>query len=372
MSQYLLIVVSAFVVAVTATPVTRRLALRTGLVDQPSARKLHTTPVPLMGGVAIYVAFILSLILLGDRAHVREVVGIFAGATLCSFVGLWDDRVGLSPLLKLSVQLAAAAVLILSGVRTQLPWLGPLNLVVSVVWIVGITNAMNLLDNMDGLAGGIGVVASAFFLLLAAMNRQYLVGALAAALLGACIGFLVYNVNPASIFMGDSGSLFLGFMLASVGLKLRFPGQPHTVTWMIPVMVLALPVFDTGLVTLSRLRMGLNPLTTPGKDHVSHRLVRMGLTRREAVLSLQLISGALGVLAMYLSQSTPAEARVVGLCTLAAGIIGVLWFERMDGRAQQQAADPLAGKPVPTEHTEQIDDKENEKEQSRSTEGPIP
>ena len=257
----------------------RRVAYRLGIVDMPAARKVHTRPMPLMGGVAIYVAFIISLVLLGNRAYVREVVGIFAGATLCSFVGLWDDRSGLRPRTKLLVQAMAAGILILSGVAVQLPWLGALNVVITVIWVVGITNAMNLLDNMDGLCGGVAMIAAAFFLLLAAMNGQYLVGALAAAALGACIGFLMYNFNPASVFMGDSGALFLGFVLAAVGIKLRFPALSPDVSWMIPIVVLGLPVFDTTLVTVSRLRRGLNPLTTPGRDHLSHRLVAQGMSR---------------------------------------------------------------------------------------------
>ncbi len=327
MAQYLLIVVSAFIIAVGVMPAVRWVAPHVGLMDQPSARKIHARPMPLVGGVAIYVAFIVSLIVLGDKSYVREVVSIFAGATLCSFMGLWDDRTGLSPLVKLLLQVLAASILLISGVRTQLPWLGPLNGAITLLWVVGITNAFNLLDNMDGLAGGVGAVASAFFLLLAAMNRQYLVGTLAAGLLGACVGFLVYNVNPASVFMGDSGSLFLGFVLASVGLKLRFAGQPTTFSWMIPVVVLGLPIFDTTLVTISRLRRGLNPLTTPGTDHTSHRLVRMGYTRREAVLILHLASGALGVLAMYLTQSTAMEALVIGLAILAAAVYAMVRLE---------------------------------------------
>jgi len=150
------------------------------------------------------------------------------------------------------------------------------------------------------------------------MNDQYLVGALAAALLGGCLGFLLYNFNPASIFMGDSGSLFIGFILASVGIKLRFPYNTPIVTWMVPVMVLGLPIFDTTLVVISRLRRGLNPLTNPGKDHLSHRLVAMGLTQREAVLTIYLISGALGVLAIFIMQASFIEAYVL------AGVVGIL------------------------------------------------
>jgi UDP-GlcNAc:undecaprenyl-phosphate GlcNAc-1-phosphate transferase len=177
---------------------------------------------------------------------------------------------------------------------------------------------------MDGLSGGVSATAAAFFLLLAAMGGQYLVGALAAALLGACIGFLVYNVNPASIFMGDAGSLMIGFLLAAVGIKLRFPNNVTFVTWMIPVLVLGLPIFDTTLVFVSRLRRGLNPLTTPGKDHVSHRLVRLGHTQREAVLMLYLAGCGLGVLAMYLTQASIIEGYVVGGAVFVAAL-ALLW-----------------------------------------------
>ncbi|MFP3896400.1 MAG: MraY family glycosyltransferase [Anaerolineales bacterium] len=330
MTQYFLIVLSAFGVAVATTPLVRDFALRTDVVDKPNARKIHKQPVPLMGGVAIYLSFLFALVFLGNRSYVRQIAGIFMGATLCSFMGLWDDRTGLGPLPKLVGQLVASALLILTDVQVRIFPFAALNIAVTVFWVVGITNAMNLLDNMDGLSGGVGAVASAFFLLLAAMSGQYLVGALAAALLGACIGFLVYNLNPASIFMGDAGSLFLGFILASVGIKLRFPQNVDFVTWMIPVIVLGLPIFDTTLVFVSRLRRGLNPLTTPGKDHTSHRLVRMGYTRREAVLILYLAGAALGVVAMYLTQATFTEGYVMGGTVLTAGIYFLYRFEYID------------------------------------------
>jgi len=326
--QYLLLALSALFLATLLTPLMRRLAVRLGIVDRPTARKIHTRPTPLMGGVAIYLAFILSLIFLGDRFYVREVVGIFIGATLCALTGLWDDRKPLMPLAKLGVQMVAAIILIASGVRVQLSVPEALNIGLSLLWVVGITNATNLLDNMDGLAAGVGVTASAFFLLLAAMNRQYLVGALAASLLGACVGFLFYNANPASIFMGDSGSLFLGFMLAAVGIKLRFPANVNFVTWMVPVLVLGLPIFDTTLVTISRLRRGLNPLTTPGKDHLSHRLVKLGYTQREAVLVIHLICCALGVIAIYVMQATVLEGYILGGLVALIGLGAIVWLER--------------------------------------------
>ncbi len=206
----------------------------------------------------------------------------------------------------------------------------PLNIAVTLGWVVVITNAMNLLDNMDGLSGGVGAIAAIFFLLLAAMNDQVLVGALSAALVGACLGFLVYNLNPASIFMGDGGSLFLGFILAAVAIKLRFPEGLQIVTWMVPVLILGLPLFDTTLVIISRLRRGLNPLTTPGKDHVSHRLVAMGYTRREAVLICYLICAGLGVVALFVTQASIVEGYVVGGVMVLAGLVALWRLEQVD------------------------------------------
>ncbi|HEY3232310.1 MAG TPA: MraY family glycosyltransferase [Roseiflexaceae bacterium] len=328
MTQILLIFLTALTFSILGTPVARRLALHTGVVDAPNARKIHGAPVPLLGGAAIYAAFVLALIVGGDRFYIRELVGILLGATLVSLFGLADDRWGLHAYLKLGGQLLAGVVLIVGGTQVQLfvqPWL---NWVFTLLWVVGITNAFNLLDNMDGLSGGIATVVAAFFLLLAALGGQFLVGTLAAALIGACVGFLRYNLNPATIFMGDTGSLFLGFLLAALGIKLRFPSNVPWVTWLVPVCVLALPIFDTSLVFVSRLRHGLNPLTTPGKDHLSHRLVALGLTRREAVLTCYLISGACGMVAIYIAQARFPDAYVAAALLVLTAIWGVVWLER--------------------------------------------
>jgi UDP-GlcNAc:undecaprenyl-phosphate GlcNAc-1-phosphate transferase len=283
-----------------------------------------------LGGVAIYVAAIVALLVF-DYFYIRELVGILLGASLVSFLGIWDDRQPLGPAVKLLGQVAASGILIASGVQVFFLRHAALNIGVTVLWVIGITNAFNLLDNMDGLSGGVGAVVSAFFFLLASMSGQYLVGSLSAAILGACVGFLLYNVNPASIFMGDSGSLFLGFMLAAAGIKLRFPSNVDFVTWMIPVAVLGLPIFDTTLVVISRLRQGKNPLTASGKDHVSHRLVAMGLTQREAVLILYLVCGALGVLAMFLTQASVIEGYAVGVTIVAFAVWALVRLERVPG-----------------------------------------
>lgn len=334
MTSYLLIAITALVFAIVMTPVMRQVALRLGVTDQPNARKIHTNPVPLLGGAAIYLAFIVTLWLFGDRRYVNEVVGIFVGATLVSLMGVVDDRWGLGSYVKLGGQLLAAGILIYSGVQVRLfgNWL---DIVITVVWVVGITNALNLLDNMDGLSGGIAMIAATFFALLAALSDQYLVGALAAALAGACAGFLFYNWNPAHVFMGDTGSLFIGFLLAAVAIKLRFPSNYQTVTWMIPPLVLAVPIFDTTLVFISRLRRGKNPLTTPGKDHLSHRLALRTGSRREAVLICYLIGGASGLAAVFVSDAQLPEALVIGGIVAAIAGYAIWWLEFRRGGVRQ-------------------------------------
>lgn len=323
MSPYLLMAASALIIAIGGTPLVRYAAMQLGILDQPSARKVHHAPVPLMGGVAIYIAFIAALAIWGERSYVNEVVGIFVGATLVSLVGALDDSRGVGSYLKLAFQIAAASILILSGVQVRL-FDGFMDIVLTLLWVVGITNAFNLLDNMDGLSAGVATVASAFFTLLAAMSGQYLVGTLAAALGGACVGFLVYNWNPARVFMGDTGSLFLGFLLAAVGIKLRFPANSASITWMIPVLILALPIFDTSLVFISRLRRGKNPLTTAGKDHLSHRLACISGSQREAVLLCYLVTGATGLVSIFLTQANLQEALVLGLGALVVALFA-LW-----------------------------------------------
>ncbi len=331
MIQLALIAATALIFSIVATPLARRLALRVGVVAVPRNRDMHVQPVPLLGGAAIYGGFVLALLLLGDQAYIRELVAILLGATLVSLFGLADDRWRLSARVKLIGQLLAVLVLALGGTQIQLfsqPWL---NLALTTLWVIGITNAINFLDNMDGLSGGVATIAASFFLLLAAMNepRQVLVGAMAAALAGACLGFLRYNLNPATVFMGDTGSLFLGFILAALAIKLRFPSNIPLVTWMVPICVLALPLFDTSLVVVARIRRGVNPFTTAGKDHLSHRLHALGLTRREAVLTCYLLTGASGMVGVYLTQASLHEAYFVVAMLLIAGVTGIVWLERI-------------------------------------------
>lgn len=328
MSTLILIFASALLLAIGATPGARWLALKFGMIDQPAERKVHTAPIPRFGGIAMYGAVVIALLVFRERFRFDQLVSILLGATWVSFLGVWDDRWGLRPILKLAGQVAAAFILIVTDVQVQFLPSEVLNWVVTAIWVVGLTNAINFLDNMDGLSGGIVAIASAFFLLLAIQNGQYLVGGLSAALLGASTGFLVYNFNPASIFMGDTGSLFLGFMLAALGIKLRFPGNTDTVTWMVPVIVLGVPIFDTTLVVFSRIRRGLHPVT-PGKDHASHRLVRIGFTQREAVMALYLVGGMLGMVAVFVTQADLVEAYLFGGAVFLAAVYGIWRLEKI-------------------------------------------
>lgn len=328
MLNLMLIFGASLALALGATPLARRVAGRLGVVDKPSARKLHATPIPLLGGVAIYVAVILAVALFGDRFYITQTIGILVGATLISFLGIWDDRFALRPLPKLAAQAVAASLVVWSGVRIQVFANPLLDFAVSLIWLLFITNAVNYLDNMDGLCGGISAIAAGYFVLLAVQSGQYLVGALAAALLGATLGFLVYNFNPASIFMGDGGSLFLGFLLAVVGIKLRFPSNVPLVTWMVPVLVLAVPILDTTLVTLSRLRRGISPLT-PGKDHISHRLVRVGWTHREAVLALWVVACGMGSAALFVTHADVMEAYTVAGVALILASLALVRLEQL-------------------------------------------
>ncbi len=323
-STIVILLFGAMVIAVAITPLSKWLAPRIGVMAIPRARDIHTRPVPRLGGLAIFIGVMAAALVLGQQFEFRQLAAMVFGAALMSFLGLADDRFSLSAYLRLVLQLAAAWFIYYTGVKIQIFQIEWLDMVLTIVWIAGITNAMNFLDNMDGLLAGICAVISAFFLVLAVMNGQYLVGALAAALVGACVGFLFYNLNPATVFMGDSGSMFIGFLLSCVAIKLRF-AQVQSVSWTVPLIILALPVFDTTLVSISRLRRGKNPLTTPGKDHTSHRLADHGLSKREAVMVLYLVCVALGITGLLVSMLDRVAAYLLGGAVVFAGIY-LLWY----------------------------------------------
>jgi UDP-GlcNAc:undecaprenyl-phosphate/decaprenyl-phosphate GlcNAc-1-phosphate transferase len=329
----------AFAVALLASlgltiPV-RNLALRYGMVDHPGPRKVHLKPIPLLGGIAIYLGFALAILLTLHAAPQQQIVGILAGATLLAVVGLLDDGGLLHHQVKLFVGMPVAALFLLaSGIRAQLFsnfFPGTTGVILdgcfTVLWVVGITAAFSILDHMDGLCAGIAAVAAAFFTLSASLNGQTLVRTLGAATLGAALGFLRWNFNPAKIFMGDGGAMFLGFLMATLGLKIRPEGAQFPVSWIVPVLILGVPIFDTTLVSISRARRGLLPFTSPGKDHTAHRLVNLGLGHRGAVLTLYCLAVILGITAVFVPRLSPGTAYALVAFLVLCGLVAVLLLE---------------------------------------------
>lgn len=342
MSQYLVVFVVALCGALVATPLARRAALRYDIVDRPGGRKAHHAPVPYLGGLAIYVAFMIFFVVIVARNHadthtpLAQALAILAGGTLMVVLGLIDDRFNLRPLLKFGGQLFSAALLYVAGMHfhfNHFPWL---DLPVSLLWVIGITNAFNLLDNMDGLSVGTAAIACSYFFVLVELEpvKQFVVASMAMALGGACLGFLYYNFNPARIFMGDAGSLFLGFMLAVLGLKLNMNGFPnlHAVNFFVPVVVLGIPIFDTTLVTISRLRRRV-PVSRGGRDHTSHRLVLLGLTVREAVMTVYIAAGALGIAGILLTEARLKSGLALVALIVALGIAAGYKLEQVYRRS---------------------------------------
>ncbi len=323
----------ALMVTATSIPWVRKLALHIGFVDAPASRKLHKDPIPMLGGVAIFAGAILALILFTDEFP-ASVAGVIFALSIMLVIGVIDDWRGLPAWVKMAGQLVGVAILIFFGIHVQLPVPDVVNYAITFLWVVGLSNAINFLDNMDGLSSGISAVACSFILLLGLQNGQFLVSALAAATLGACLGFLRYNFKPATIFMGDAGSLFLGFVLALLGLQLRFPNNVSFVTWMIPVFILAVPIFDMTMVVTTRILRGVSP-NTPGKDHISHRLVEFGYTQREAVLILYLLTGITGMIALYLTQATIPEGYFLFGTAVFLGAIAIWQLEKKRKQIQQ-------------------------------------
>jgi UDP-GlcNAc:undecaprenyl-phosphate/decaprenyl-phosphate GlcNAc-1-phosphate transferase len=315
--------VGAFAVAGTVslvlTPVAIRSAIRLGILDRPGEHKSHRTPTPYLGGVAIVLAVTLSIALAAatrgaEGAALRQLLGLLAIAVAMALTGLVDDLRGLPVVLRFGVQLAASLGLWSLGIRLDLTGRPMLDLLLTVGWTVGITNALNLLDNMDGLSASTATIAALWFGALALVNGQFLVSALAFALAGGAAGFLRDNRPPARIYMGDAGSLFLGVMLAALGMLLDLD-RPLLIQAAIPVLILTVPVLDTALVVAARLRHGISPFQG-GRDHTSHRLVRIGLAVPIAVGLIAIASLAHGWVALLAFRIDLVSAALLLLLTL--------------------------------------------------------
>src|SRR5215470_13676446 len=339
--------IALFASLVLAVPV-RALALRVGMVDLPGPRKVHLEPTPLLGGLAIYGGVLLGVYSLFQGEARAQIGAILAGATLIAVVGILDDRGWLHHQVKLFIGMPlAAGILLWSGIHAQVfsvlvgGQIGAvLDAVLTVVWVVGITASFSILDHMDGLCAGVAAMASVFFVMLAYLNGQTLVSVLAAAVLGAAAGFLRWNFKPAKIFMGDGGAMFLGFLMATLGLKLRVEHASHFSAWLAPVLVLGATIFDTTLVTISRSRRGLIPFATPGKDHAAHRLANLGLGQRGAVLGMYLIGAFSGSLAILVSYLPTRRSVFVAAIIAVVALIGVALLEKAP--YEQQAKNPAS------------------------------
>ncbi len=324
--QFVPIMVFGFAASLGLTPVSRQIAMRLGVVDKPNQRKIHHDHKPLMGGLALYLGLALALILFSPPQHMVEFGAVLAGAAFLALVGLMDDRYNLGIRVRLVAMVVAALALIFSGIQIHLfgtPWV---DIPLTILWVLAVTNAANFMDNMDGLTAGFSAICSAFFMLIALTQGLTLVSSLAAALLGSAVGFLIYNFNPSSIFMGDMGALVLGFILAVLGIKLKFGTQPLGVTWMVPLLVLALPLFDICLVVFTRLLEGRSPAQA-GKDHTSHRLMSLGLSQRQTLFILYSACAYFGMMGLVVSAAPPDVALGIGLANFA--LLAILFLVMM-------------------------------------------
>ena len=342
------ILITSTVVSLALTPLVGKLAFGLDMLDRPDPRKLHATPTPLLGGLAIYLAFLLSLGLFLPGTVWKEAAAVLGGATLLLVIGILDDRGLLHPQVKLMGAMPLAAlILALSGIRivswpfsSYLPEsvLAPASLIVTVFWVVGITAAFSILDHMDGLCAGVAAIASSSFLLLGLLQKDVMVSSLSAAVLGGALGFLKWNFKPAKIFMGDGGAMVLGFMLATFGIRTGFGDQGTN--WVVAVLVLAVPIFDTGLIIVSRLRRGLLPFSSPGKDHTAHRLSNLGLGQRGAVLTLYATGLASGLTALVISYSALSPTHVWIFLLLIVSLF-IFLLERVPYEDQDRLIRPL-------------------------------
>ncbi|MDE3137685.1 MAG: undecaprenyl/decaprenyl-phosphate alpha-N-acetylglucosaminyl 1-phosphate transferase [Acidobacteriota bacterium] len=337
----------ALVASLILTVPVRRLALQVGLVDQPAARKIHLEPIPLLGGLAMYCGVILASVVSLHGKFETQTVAILAGATLLGLVGLLDDRGLLHHQVKLFLAMPAAAlILMVSGIHADVfaglvPKYGPaLDVVLTLFWVVGITAAFSILDHMDGLCAGVAAIGAAYFTLFASLTGQTVVRVLAAATLGAAVGFLRWNFKPAKIFMGDSGAMFLGFLMATLGLKIRPINVPHATAWMLPVLILVVPIFDTFLVSQSRLRRGLLPFASPGKDHTAHRLSNLGFGQRGAVILIYGLGCVGGVAALLVSMSQVTISYILAGGVVLLAVIGAAMLEMAPFESQREAGKP--------------------------------
>ena len=361
------VLVAAFALSAAFVPGAGWLARRYGVLDAPGPRKIHQAATPRIGGIAVWAAFTLVVLagyfgvpvlsrlpwiethLAGPLAMLQEayrvqgrLMTLLLGAAIAFLVGLLDDVLGnrFKMGFKLAGQVVAAAVLVAGGIRADFLHYDALNIAFTLVWVVGITNAFNLLDNMDGLSAGVAFVASLVLLVNAWILGEFFISLVLVALMGSILGFLVYNFHPASIFLGDCGSLFIGFTLGSLTLLERYVSHASSTLFpvLMPVLVLALPILDTATVTFIRLREG-RPIYVGDSRHLSHRLVSLGMRPPLAVCTIYLIALGIGLGAVGLPHADLVHALLILVQALAvvAVVLILLFYER---RAKPRLEEP--------------------------------
>ena len=327
--------VTAFVVSLLVMPFVILLAKKTNAMDAPNARKVHKKPVPRIGGLGIYIAFMVAIIVVAFKFGLhgellKETVGLVLSGSLIVALGLADDYKNLPAKVKLAGQFLAAIVLVLGfdvridfvtdpfGGYFYLEWLA---IPATLFWLVGLTNTVNLIDGLDGLAAGVATIASITIMLVALDQNLILVAVVTAALAGSALGFLKYNFNPAKIFMGDTGSMFLGFMLAGISVTGAVKSVA-TIALIVPIFALGLPILDTTFAIVRRVRGGV-PIFKPDKGHLHHRLLSVGFTQRQAVLLMYVISALFGLSAIALTEVSLHIAILILMIVIGGIIYGV-------------------------------------------------
>jgi UDP-GlcNAc:undecaprenyl-phosphate/decaprenyl-phosphate GlcNAc-1-phosphate transferase len=340
--------IGGVLVALVLSPLAILIAKRVGLLDIPGSapHKKHLLPMPIAGGIVlisglIVLIFIFQLFDLDFSIFNRDISGLLPAAAIVFLFGLWDDVKGLKVPYKFIGQLLASFFLLamnvnvhfLASLEVSFVHLSPFIIVVldwavSIIWLVGITNAFNFVDSMDGLAVGIAGIAFAFFMLMALLSNQNSLAILSAGLMGICIGLYAFNITPARLFLGDSGAQTLGFILAAVAMIYTPLGLPQSSSWFIPVLLLGVPIFDVTLVILSRI-LRHKPVFVADRTHTYHRLVGLGLDPYRAVLTIQIITILLGLLAFLSESLSPMRATLLFFTVVLAGILLLIIFLRM-------------------------------------------
>ena len=322
----------AAVVSFLTTPMVKSLAYKVGAIDVPKDnRRMHKTPIPRLGGLAIFIAFLLTVLIFADID--RPIRGILLGAVMIVVLGVLDDILTLKALPKLLVQIAAAAMAVYHGCVIQFfsnpnvfsdatyISLGWLSVPVTIIWIVAITNAVNFIDGLDGLAVGVSAISTAALVVIALLVQEINIAVILIALFGACLGFIPYNMNPAKIFMGDTGSTFLGYILATLSVTGLFKLYA-IISFAVPFLILGLPIFDICFAFLRRIAKGQNPMVAD-RGHVHHRLIDMGFSQKQAVAIVYMLTAILGLAAVLLTSSGELKALILIGAVFVVAAIGV-------------------------------------------------